>query len=157
LATAAPPRPSADVMLAPSIPPTPLVRPSNRARAALPAPSSSTAQISTAAPDDGAGSAAVLICAALVAAVASFLLATLLSRELGRWLVGARRRLGAGRPATVLDVGGPDREVPRAAPRPLGPHQTVGDQPAQRLRDLRRPRAERAVDVLGPAPRVVGD
>ena len=57
------PRPSAEVMLAPSIPATPLIRLATGSRPALPAPSSR---------------AAVLICAALVAAVASFLLATLL-------------------------------------------------------------------------------
>ena len=63
LAAAAAPRPSAEVMLAPSIPATPLARPESGTRPALPAPSSG---------------AAVLICAALIAAVASFLLATLL-------------------------------------------------------------------------------
>jgi serine/threonine-protein kinase len=63
LAAAVAPRPSAEVMLAPSIPTTPLIRRASRARRARPAPVSG---------------AAVLICAALVAAVASFLLATLL-------------------------------------------------------------------------------
>jgi hypothetical protein len=62
-APAAPPGPSAEVMLAPSIPAVPLIRPASGSHPALPAPSSG---------------AAVLICAALIAAAASFLLATLL-------------------------------------------------------------------------------
>jgi hypothetical protein len=73
-----------------------------------------------------------------------------------RGLFHARRRLWTRSPA-VLDLGGRDGEVPRAAPRALGPHQLVGDQLAQRLRDLRGPRAERAVDVLGAAAGIVGD
>jgi serine/threonine protein kinase len=63
-APAAPPRPSAEMMLAPSLPTVPLIRPAGGSRPVLPAPPSS---------------AALLICAALIAGVASFLLATLLS------------------------------------------------------------------------------
>jgi serine/threonine-protein kinase len=62
-APAAPRGPSAEMMLAPSIPAVPLIRLARGSRAVLPAPRSG---------------AVVLICAALVAAVASFLLATLL-------------------------------------------------------------------------------
>jgi hypothetical protein len=63
-APAAPPRPSAEMMLAPSLPTVPLIRAVGGSRPVLPAPPSS---------------AALLICAALIAGVASFLLATLLS------------------------------------------------------------------------------
>jgi len=64
-APAAPPRPSAELMLAPSIPAVPLIRLASGSRPVRPAPPPM---------------AAVLICAALIAGVASFLIATLLVR-----------------------------------------------------------------------------
>jgi hypothetical protein len=62
-APAAPPRRSAELMLAPSLPAAPLIRIVGGSRPALPAPPSV---------------AVLLICAALIAGAASFLVATLL-------------------------------------------------------------------------------